>query len=79
MFEGIKQRLRAVQYGDAETRRRWFFICVIGLFCVVVGAWIGYLIWRGSFVTGWRESADGVRAAWGTITSQMRDVLNSGK
>lgn len=75
MFEGIKQRLRAVQYGDIETRRRWFFICVIGLFCAVLAAWISYVAWRGSFMAGWEGSVHSMGTIWGSATSQMRDAF----
>lgn len=75
MFEGIKQRLRAVQYGDIETRRRWFFVCVIGLFCAVLVAWILYVVWRGSFVAGWKEIVYSVRTIWESATSQMHNTF----
>jgi hypothetical protein len=75
MFEGLRQKLRAVQYGDLATRRRWFLISVISFFCVVVAVWVAYVVWRGSFMAGWEGSIQSVRAAWETITGQMRDAF----
>ncbi len=65
-----------MQYGDAAVRRRWFFVCVVGVFCVVVAGWVAYLVWRGSLSAGLGQSAQNARSAWGDLISHLRDAVN---
>ena len=74
MFEGIKQELRAVQYGDAAIRRRWFFICVIGIFSLIAIGWIAYGIWRGSFGTDMGAGIQNAKSSWENFLNDVRNA-----
>jgi|GEM_PF-2841604 len=77
MFEGIKRQIRAVQYGDVAIRRRWFFVCVVGLFSLVVIGWVVYGVRHGSFGVGVGASVHNAKSAWESFLNDLRNAVNN--
>jgi hypothetical protein len=86
MFNGLKNRIHQLRYGDTAKRKKFFWILAVALFVLVVVIWIFFGgAFGGNKQNPFQSSSfEGIKSIWddaknnfGSAASQIKDTVNN--